>query len=334
MNNTGQKDDEEQSVGEDIEVSVYGDALASAVVSVTDHSRQGEGSRHCPASSKDKESRSSSPNADAREPKEQPKEKSSANEQSKQREEMEIATLEDMVLEQMEVGSVNGQFCDISVLTGDQSHLSNNQAEMEDERPTTTLDDDWASVGETKRQRSFLSFNSFFRHRSETSRNKHPENFSPEEEEIQKTFSFAPKVGEKAQTSSRDPSLPPLAPRAVRRKNERSDSKEGGDLDSGYEVLEGWTTQKSSHVHVVGVGDIETDKKAGSDSVRTHRSGIAHKLIQLAKGDCGRSHRSAKQRKKLTYVAAPCLADEEHKNISGYEVLRVNVQGKRGLTEI
>jgi hypothetical protein len=103
-----------------------------------------------------------------------------------------MKTLEDIALENMEIRSWNRQGRDVSVLTEDKSLISGTQAHSEGDTALNQSDDCWTSVGETKRERSFLSFNSIFRNGSDTSKkhNKSVKEFAIEREEMQRSIDF------------------------------------------------------------------------------------------------------------------------------------------------
>jgi hypothetical protein len=93
-------------------------------------------------------------------------------------------------------------------------------------------------------------------------------------------------------------------------------------------VLEGWSTKRSNHVHVVGVGDIVTLKEGTTNKRRNYRNSGG--LIRLFGRNKHYNRSSAeKDDDDMTYMVAPCLGKSNIDDGSGYEVLRMAIQGQK-----
>ncbi|KAL3942472.1 MAG: hypothetical protein SGARI_000259 [Bacillariaceae sp.] len=287
------------------------------------------------------ESVATPPSPDAREPKHEAKNPATvAIDETKLREEAELSMLEQMYTEMyLEIGSVNSRTeytTDVSILTDDGTQDTDSCTTGMDDQPNALeLSDDWNRIGSSKRQRSFLSFNSFFRRRSDSlrqrtaapvSRNRYSGEQDTKGTSIDKASSSKSEEPVTVLSFRREHLLPPLPPSRKKQRQRQHDADDTTAQKHG--------TTRSGLVHVVGVGDMEASKlinvnvsTENDHESSANRKGLASRVFRLARGGNNKNRElTGKKKDNLTYMAAQSLDHEESEDIAGFEVVQVTVQ--------
>ena len=213
-----------------------------------------------------------------------------------------------------------------------EAHEETNEEEKKEEEEDLKPMKEFGELHPMKRFSSFMSADWFL------SRNR-PNLFDPSNEEEKIDFeeprSFqSARPATKADVDEEEDLLKPFATLLKSIMEQKSDENDEhsddveGEETAGYEVLEGWSTRRSNHVHVVGVGDIVTLKE-GTKRRNYHDSGGLIRLFGRNK-HYNRSSTSGKDDDDdMTYMVAPCLGKSNRDDVSGYEVLRMAIQGRK-----